>query len=90
MNKFDRACTYAYVHGRSAMNNMCEKIKQRTNEYVHDESGMEIIAIVLILVVVIALVIVFKDKIAALFNSIWGKIDEDSSSALDTTPITGS
>lgn len=74
MNKINYACTYAFVHGNSAVKNMGRKLKNRVEEVKNDESGMEIIAVVLILVVVIALAVIFKDNITKIFNTLWSKI----------------
>lgn len=80
MNKFNYACTYAYVHGASAVKSGMNKLQNRVKAVAADESGMEIIAIILILVVVIGLVILFKDYIFQLFENIWNSIFEDASS----------
>ncbi|MBE6874445.1 MAG: hypothetical protein E7493_11155 [Ruminococcus albus] len=89
MNKFNHACTYAFIHGGSAVKSAGRKVRDRINEVKNDESGMEIIAVVLILVVVIALAVVFKDNIAKIFNNLWDKITDtlngdDNSTAFDT------
>lgn len=74
MNEFNYACTYAYVHGVSAMKSLGRRFKERVEEVKRDESGMEVIAVVLILVVVIALVVVFRHKIVDIFTTLWDKI----------------
>ncbi|MBE6014470.1 MAG: holin, BlyA family protein [Lachnospiraceae bacterium] len=43
-----------------------------------DESGVGTVEIILILVVLIALVIIFKDQMTALVNSIFSKIKSQS------------
>ncbi len=47
--------------------------------FLKDESGIGTVEIILILVVLIALVIIFKDQMTALVNSIFGKIKTESS-----------
>lgn len=74
MNSLNYAMTYACVHTANAVRSLAEKTRQRVDEFRRDESGMEIIAVVLILVVVIALAIIFHKNIASLFNSIWSGI----------------
>ena len=53
--------------------------KQRTTkvgirEILQDESGVGVVEIILILVVLIALVVIFKDELTSLVNSIFGGI----------------
>lgn len=57
-----------------------EKVKNRFDELMDDESGMGTIEIVLILVVLIALVIVFKSQITSLLDSVFGQINKDAES----------
>lgn len=47
--------------------------------FLKDESGIGTVEIILILVVLIALVIIFKDQMTALVNSIFSKIKTESS-----------
>lgn len=47
--------------------------------FLMDESGIGTVEIILILVVLIALVIIFKDQMTALVNSIFSKIKTESS-----------
>lgn len=74
MNSLNYAMTYACVHTANAVRSLAEKTRQRVDEFRRDESGMEIIAVVLILVVVIALAIIFHKNIAKLFNGLWTAI----------------
>ena len=80
MEKLNNACLAAYVYGKSAACSFGRSVKNRVKGVANDESGMEIIAIVLILVVVIGLVIIFREKIFKFFGDIWdaifGKEDE--------------
>ena len=48
------------------------------DELFADESGMGTIEVVLILVVLVGLVILFKGKIQALLNTVFGEIDSQS------------
>lgn len=74
MDKFNYACTYAYVRGANALAQAKNKLRERVDAVVKDESGMEIIAIILILVIVLALVIIFRKQITDLVKAIWDKI----------------
>lgn len=85
MDKFNYICTYAYVRGTSALRSASSKLKDRVNKVINDESGMEIIAVIIILAVVLAVAIIFRDKIQILVNKIFGQID-DSTNGLN--PIT--
>lgn len=76
MSRLNRMCTSAYVKASWAGN----KLKERTQKVIEDESGMEIIAVVLIIVIVIGLAVLFKDKITEFFESIWKKISGDAES----------
>lgn len=78
MDKFNYACTYAYVRCTNALDAAKAKVKKRVDEVVNDESGMEIIAVILILVIVLAIVIIFRKQIVALVNSIMEKLNEQS------------
>lgn len=74
MDKFNYACTYAYVRCTNAFASAKNKLRKRVDAVVNDESGMEIIAIILILVIVLALVIIFREQIGTLVENIWNKI----------------
>lgn len=43
-------------------------------EFIHQEDGIGVVEIILILVVLISLVLIFKTKITSLVNSIFKKI----------------
>ncbi len=47
-------------------------------EFFHQEDGVGVIEIVLILVVLIGLVIIFKSQITELLNNIFNEIDKQS------------
>ena len=76
MSKLNKLYTSAYVKASWAGN----KIRNRADEVVKDESGMEIIAVVLIIVIVIALAVAFRGYITDFFKKIWEKIFGDAQS----------
>lgn len=47
-------------------------------EFFHQEDGVDVIEIVLILVVLIGLVIIFKSQITELLNNIFSEISKQS------------
>ncbi len=51
------------------------------NALKNERGDTNIVAIIVILAIVIALAIIFKDSIKALFDSIWGSIEDDVDSA---------
>ena len=53
--------------------------KDTIDYLLHDESGVGVIEVVLILVVLIALVLIFKDKISSLLRTIFDQIDSSAS-----------
>ena len=48
--------------------------------FLKDESGIGTVEIILILVVLIALVVIFRDELTALVNSIFGSIADKAES----------
>lgn len=48
------------------------------DDFMADERGMGTIEVVLILVVLVGLVLIFKDKIRSLLNSVFGQIETQS------------
>ena len=44
-------------------------------KFLYDESGIGVVEIILILVVLIALVIIFKDQLTSLVNTVFGSIN---------------
>lgn len=54
------------------------KIKGLVKSFIKDERGVGTVEIILILVVLIALVIIFKDQLTSLVNSIFTKIKNQS------------
>lgn len=83
MEKLNNACVYAYVHGKSAVSSLGRKAKERVLAAANDESGMEIIAIILILVIVIGLIIIFRDNIMDIFTRIWDAIFGESEDVIN-------
>lgn len=47
-------------------------------DFLEDESGMGVVEIILIIVVLIAMVIIFKEQITTLVNSIWKSINQSA------------
>ena len=54
------------------------KLGRLMKRFIRDESGVGTVEIILILVVLIALVLIFKDQMTALVNSIFSKIKSES------------
>ena len=54
------------------------KLGRLVKRFIKDESGVGTVEIILILVVLIALVLIFKDQMTALVNSIFSKIKSES------------
>lgn len=54
------------------------KIGQFAEGFFEDESGIGVVEIILILVVLIGLVVIFRDQLTDLMNSIFERIIEDS------------
>lgn len=83
MDKFNYICTYAYVRGTSALRSASSKLKDRVNKVINDESGMEIIAVIIILAIVLAVAIIFRKQIQELVTNIIAGIKRDSNSLGD-------
>lgn len=61
---------------------LCSRLRKRlrpSKEYLLQEDGVGVIELVLILVVLIALVLIFKDRIRTLLESIFAQIDASAS-----------
>ena len=76
MSGLNDAITCAYLNVRRTMKKIGRKVHDRFEEFKNDESGMEIIAVVLILIVVIALGVVFRKAIGNLFTSLWEAVSK--------------
>ena len=48
------------------------------NEFLRDESGIGVVELILVLVVLIGLVVIFRDQLTSLMNSIFERIIQDS------------
>ena len=83
MDKFNYICTYAYVRSTSALKSASEKLKNRVNKVVNDESGMEIIAVIIILAIVLAIAVIFRTQIKKLVTTIFGWITESGEKLTD-------
>lgn len=62
---------------RKIGNKVIEKMKYGV-QVLQDESGMSVIELLLILVVIIALVLIFKNQLIDLVNTIFSKITSES------------
>lgn len=82
MKNINRLCVSAYVKGQAAIKAAGQKVRDRARQVVEDESGMEIIAIILILAIVIALIVIFRKQLADIINKIFGKVAGDTNAAL--------
>lgn len=51
-------------------------------EFVQEEDGMGTVEIILIIVVLIGLVIIFKDQLRSLVNTVFEKITQDSNTVM--------
>ncbi len=73
MNKLDTIKKFA--------RNVTWKIRQKVYygiQVLRGDSGMSVIELLLILVVIIALILIFKDKLTDLVNTIFDKITSES------------
>ena len=73
MNKLDTIKKFA--------RNVTWKIQQKVYygiQVLRGDSGMSVIELLLILVVIIALILIFKDKLTDLVNTIFDKITSES------------
>lgn len=50
------------------------KKEQKRKGFISDNKGMGTVEVILIIVVLVGLVIIFKDQIGAIVNSLFGKI----------------
>ena len=57
-----------------------KKLKERVWDFVKEEDAVGVVEIILILVVLIGLVIIFKEQITNLVNSLLSKIAKQSNS----------
>lgn len=57
----------------------CAKQRAQIKEMFADNSGLTVVEMILILVVLIALVLIFKNQLISLVNSIFDKITSESS-----------
>lgn len=53
-------------------------IIQRTRTFAKDDKGIGVVELILILVVLIGLVVIFRDQLTSLVNSIFERIVNDS------------
>ena len=57
----------------------CFRIRKRIADVLHNEQGIGVVEVILILVVLIGLVIIFKSQLTSLVNTIFEKITSESS-----------
>ena len=60
--------------------NRMRKIGRLTREFLQEEDAVGVVEIILITVVLIGLVMIFKDQLTSLVNSILSKITKQSNS----------
>lgn len=53
-------------------------LKKTWLDFLKDESGMGVVEIILIIVVLIAMVLIFKENIKTLVDSIWKSINQSA------------
>lgn len=51
---------------------------KKMKEFLRDESGIGVVELILVLVVLIGLVVIFRDQLTSLMNSIFERIIQDS------------
>ena len=54
-----------------------KKIRESFADAVSDERGIGVVEVILILVVLIGLVVIFRDQLTGIINSVFGRIAED-------------
>ena len=55
-----------------------QSLKKIGMDFIRDESGMGVVEVILIIVVLIAMVLIFKEQITKLVNSIWKSINQSA------------
>ena len=60
------------------MNKIVLKVRNEIKNLIDDEGGAGVIELVLIIVVLIGFVFIFKDKIGALLNTVFTKINSQA------------
>ena len=55
-----------------------KRIRERFADAAGDERGIGVVEVILILVVLIGLVVIFRDQLTGIVNSIFGRIAEDA------------
>lgn len=72
-----------YKKGEEEMINLIKlsrnKLLQFFRDFLKEEDGIGVVEVILILVVLIGLVIIFKDQLTSIVNSIFSKITSESS-----------
>ncbi|MCR5302720.1 MAG: hypothetical protein K6E49_09820 [Lachnospiraceae bacterium] len=57
---------------------VCERVKASFSRISKDDKGIGVVEVILILVVLIGLVVIFRDQLTSLVNTIFGRIAEDA------------
>ena len=60
------------------INSLRDRIRERFLKFIHKEDGMGVVEIILITIVLISLVIIFKNQISGLVNTILGKMSNQA------------
>ena len=58
---------------------MFRRICKRLKDFWKEEDGMGTVEVILIIVVLVGLVLIFKDRLIAIVNSLFGKITAQTS-----------
>ena len=73
MNKINRMKNFVMKAARKIQQKVCYSI-----QVLQDNSGMSVIELLLILVVLIALILIFKEQLTSLVETIFKKITSES------------
>lgn len=63
---------------RKRIQNKIKETGKRTVKILKDDTGLSVVEMILILVVIIALVLIFKEQLISLVNTIFEKIVSES------------
>lgn len=63
----------------SKLNGMGLKVRSKIGEVLGNEDGIGVVEVILILVVLIALVVIFKEQLTTIVETIFAKISSESS-----------
>ena len=77
-DKSPRGCPQKFIRQREVKG--MRELRRLTREFLQEEDAVGVVEIILILVVLISLVIIFKDQLTSLVESILSKITKQSNS----------